>query len=515
MLAPGPIAAFLVVAAPWYVAILLDQGRHFLDVFILDHNVQRFTSTVHNHPGPFWYYVPVLLAGLFPWSGLAVPALFRLEPRASRADLFVLLWLVPAARLLLARRLQAARLHPALRAAARDPDGPRRGPAGLGARDTRAHAVGPRRGPRRPRARRRSSPRRRPPSSASTSRCGARPSRSACGPSSWPSSSRGASARTRPGPSGCCAIGAAGLLVLLALAAPPILARRESGRRLFVPAMGRDVLAWGAWRTAWMAGYFYNDGKVRAVEQASEILAAVDEGPTLVLAGPSERRRLEAMSVLEVHTLAAGPRENALAARGKAPEHAKRARDLRERLSGDGSAFRGLSLGGTKPGMRLCRRPLAPGRTEAPRGDPGSSFHHPDDGAALRREGVGHLVHELAHEEDAAAVGLQQVLRRERVGHRRRVEALALVAHLDLERAVVDRELDVHALRLVLLVAVLDGVHDGLADRHRHVVDRFLVEAHEGAALGEDGLHHVQHLEAAGDVEGDRPVVGGLGHRGK
>jgi 4-amino-4-deoxy-L-arabinose transferase-like glycosyltransferase len=105
--------------------------------------------------------------------------------------------------------------------------------------------------------------------------------------------------------------GAAGLLVLLALAAPPILDRRESGRSLFVPAMGRDVLAWGAWRTAWMAGYFYNDGKVRAVEE-SEVLAAIDEGPTLVLAGPSERRRLEAMGSLEVRTLARGPRENAL-----------------------------------------------------------------------------------------------------------------------------------------------------------------------------------------------------------
>jgi hypothetical protein len=75
--------------------------------------------------------------------------------------------------------------------------------------------------------------------------------------------------------------------------------------------MGRDVLAWGAWRTAWMAGYFYNDGKVRAVEEG-EILAAIHEGPTLVLAGPSERRRLEAMGSLEVHTLARGPRENAL-----------------------------------------------------------------------------------------------------------------------------------------------------------------------------------------------------------
>ncbi len=72
-----------------------------------NHNVQRFTSTVHNHPGAFWYYVPVLLAGLFPWSGLAVPALFRIAPRASRRDLFVLLWLALPLVVLLARRARS------------------------------------------------------------------------------------------------------------------------------------------------------------------------------------------------------------------------------------------------------------------------------------------------------------------------------------------------------------------------------------------------------------------------
>ena len=61
-----------------------------------------------------------------------------------------------------------------------------------------------------------------------------------------------------------------------------------------------------------MAGYFYNDGKVREVEGAGEIMAAIDRGPTLVLAGPSERRRLEAMGSLEVHVLGTGVRENAL-----------------------------------------------------------------------------------------------------------------------------------------------------------------------------------------------------------
>ena len=42
---------------------------------------------------------------------------------------------------------------------------------------------------------------------ASRSRCGARPSRSGCGRWWWPSSSPGASAQTPPGPSGCCGSG--------------------------------------------------------------------------------------------------------------------------------------------------------------------------------------------------------------------------------------------------------------------------------------------------------------------
>jgi hypothetical protein len=61
-----------------------------------------------------------------------------------------------------------------------------------------------------------------------------------------------------------------------------------------------------------MAGYFYNDGRVREIEGAGEVLAAVDAGPTLVLAGPAERRRLDTMGSVEVHALASGPRDNAL-----------------------------------------------------------------------------------------------------------------------------------------------------------------------------------------------------------
>jgi hypothetical protein len=44
-----------VVAVPWYALVYAAQGQLFVDVFLLGHNLRRFTSTVHNHPGPCFY----------------------------------------------------------------------------------------------------------------------------------------------------------------------------------------------------------------------------------------------------------------------------------------------------------------------------------------------------------------------------------------------------------------------------------------------------------------------------
>ncbi len=310
-LSPGAVAAFLLVAAPWYVAILLDQGSHFVDVFILNHNVQRFTSTIHNHPGPFWYYLPVLLAGFFPWSGLAVPGLLRTSVRESRADLFVLLWLLlPLVFFSLAASKLPGYILPCVpplailmgRAADRlvkEGATPQRWLSGrvtalVGLVLGGLVAAAP----------------------AALLRLQEPLWRSAIPLGVWAVVvTLLFSRRVGVDPAGALRalrVGAAGLLVLVALAAPPILARRESGRALFIPAMGREVLVWGAWRTAWMSGYFYNDGRVREVDGWSEIRGAVEHAPQLVLAGPSERRRLEAMGGVQVRVLAEGPRQNVL-----------------------------------------------------------------------------------------------------------------------------------------------------------------------------------------------------------
>ena len=302
-LSPAGIALFSCVAGPWYALVYRAQGDAFVDVFLLNHNLARFTSTVHHHPGPFLYYVPILLAGIFPWSGLVLPALAGARPRGSRERLFVLLWLiVPFVFFSAAGSKLPGYVLPCLpplallvgRAAARLSREP--------------GAFAPWAGPQ-----------------AVTAVCVLLGSLVAATPllllrmhepgwillvpaGLWAAivvvSASAWLARDPAGAFRLLRIGGAGLLLLVSMSAPPILARQQSGRDLFLRAQGRQVLVWGAWRTAWMSGYFYNDGRVREVAGLPALFDAARGGPALVLAGRSERRQLEAVVALRSSALA-------------------------------------------------------------------------------------------------------------------------------------------------------------------------------------------------------------------
>ncbi len=90
-LRPAPILAFLVAAAPWYVVCTLRNGEPFLAEFFGRHHFARFTSGELLHAQPFWYYVPVLAGGLFPWIPLLIP-LFRRRLYTNRTRYFLLAW---------------------------------------------------------------------------------------------------------------------------------------------------------------------------------------------------------------------------------------------------------------------------------------------------------------------------------------------------------------------------------------------------------------------------------------
>ena len=78
---PGPLAGLagdvallaaicLVLALPWFAAMTATHGAGYLERFFIDENVERFATARYNDPRPFWFYLPIVVGGLLPWSPL-------------------------------------------------------------------------------------------------------------------------------------------------------------------------------------------------------------------------------------------------------------------------------------------------------------------------------------------------------------------------------------------------------------------------------------------------------------
>jgi len=63
---PG-ILLFCAIALPWYVAVQIRNPQFFRE-FILQHNLARFSSDLYHHRQPFWFYMPVIVLALVPWT---------------------------------------------------------------------------------------------------------------------------------------------------------------------------------------------------------------------------------------------------------------------------------------------------------------------------------------------------------------------------------------------------------------------------------------------------------------
>jgi 4-amino-4-deoxy-L-arabinose transferase-like glycosyltransferase len=75
--------AFLVVTLPWFVALGARVGPAAIGELIGHYTFGRYTGVIENQTGPFWYYVPVLILGFFPWVAF-VPVAFAAGLRAAR-----------------------------------------------------------------------------------------------------------------------------------------------------------------------------------------------------------------------------------------------------------------------------------------------------------------------------------------------------------------------------------------------------------------------------------------------
>jgi 4-amino-4-deoxy-L-arabinose transferase-like glycosyltransferase len=93
---PG-LLLYFAVALPWYV-LVQRANPQFVRVFILEHNLARYGTNMFQHKQPFWYFLPVVLAGVVPWLVFAIAALVRAIrdsfARRSSFELFFGLWAV-------------------------------------------------------------------------------------------------------------------------------------------------------------------------------------------------------------------------------------------------------------------------------------------------------------------------------------------------------------------------------------------------------------------------------------
>jgi len=70
---------FSIIALPWYILEYHQEGMKFIKGFFLKNNIKRFDTTLERHGGSIFYYIPVILIGLLPWSGLFVKYLISLK----------------------------------------------------------------------------------------------------------------------------------------------------------------------------------------------------------------------------------------------------------------------------------------------------------------------------------------------------------------------------------------------------------------------------------------------------
>ncbi|MEJ2110486.1 MAG: glycosyltransferase family 39 protein [Acidobacteriota bacterium] len=57
------------VSVPWFWFAFKENGYAFITTFFVNHNLARYITDIHHHTEPFYYYLPVILLLLFPWSG--------------------------------------------------------------------------------------------------------------------------------------------------------------------------------------------------------------------------------------------------------------------------------------------------------------------------------------------------------------------------------------------------------------------------------------------------------------
>jgi 4-amino-4-deoxy-L-arabinose transferase-like glycosyltransferase len=83
---PVALVSFCATALPWYI-LCARRNPDFFRIFIIEHNFQRYFTPEFQHIQPFWYYVPITLLALLPWTLLlAAPFVGALQTGKQKRE---------------------------------------------------------------------------------------------------------------------------------------------------------------------------------------------------------------------------------------------------------------------------------------------------------------------------------------------------------------------------------------------------------------------------------------------
>ncbi|WP_261527700.1 glycosyltransferase family 39 protein [Burkholderia multivorans] len=90
------LVIFFAIAAPWFV-LVQQRNPEFFNFFFIVQQFRRYLTPEQNRPGPFYYFVPVLLVGFLPWLSVAwqsVRHALRMprQPNGFSPMLVLLIW---------------------------------------------------------------------------------------------------------------------------------------------------------------------------------------------------------------------------------------------------------------------------------------------------------------------------------------------------------------------------------------------------------------------------------------
>lgn len=91
------ILLFAAIALPWYVTMYITHGMDFIDTFLGFHNVTRFLQPEHSSGKLWYYYIPVVILGFFPWTAFLAQA-FSAAVKAKGDErnhcIFLVIWTI-------------------------------------------------------------------------------------------------------------------------------------------------------------------------------------------------------------------------------------------------------------------------------------------------------------------------------------------------------------------------------------------------------------------------------------